>query len=670
MEEKELYFALVQQINYHSFLYYVADSPVITDGEFDNLTRQLKEIESHHPDWVTADSPSNRVGGAPAGKFKKVAHPAPILSLENSFSAEDLRAWLTRNVKLDARVAKSGYVIEPKIDGLTVVLTYRNGVLTQGVTRGDGVEGEDVTANVRTMKEIPLIVPVVPSFNIVIPETLVVRGEVYISNKNFEALNNRQLANGDKMYLNPRNAAAGALRQLDPAVTASRPLSVLVYAVVASDMVFSSQYEMLRYLKALGFPVSRAVERCADMTGVIESISAWKEKRGNLPYETDGIVIKLDDLALAADLGFVGKDPRGAIAYKFPSEVATTTLLAVEATVGRTGVITPLAILEPVSIGGVVVRQATLHNWDDVVRKDIRLGDHVMIKRAGEVIPFVVGPVLEARAAGSAPVEIPLVCPACGGTVARREGEVALYCQNENCPAQLTRALEYFASRAGMDINGLGTRIIEELVAKSLVSDPADLYLLVPSSFLVLESFGDKKSENIYAAIQDSKLRSLQRLICALGIPSIGDVAASILSKRFLSMDNLMLADEETLKAISGIGPVAARDIVAWFALTKNQVVLAKLKQAGVWPVVAAESAQPKVRALSGMTFVVTGTLSQFSRESVKAFIEDNGGKVSDSVSKKTSFLVVGADAGSKLAKAKELGVTVLTEADLIAKVK
>jgi DNA ligase (NAD+) len=669
MDEKTRYEELIRQINHHSHLYYVADAPVITDAEFDSLVRELNQIEARHPDWVTADSPTQRVGGAPAGKFKKIAHPAPILSLENSFSEDDLRAWYTRNLKLDSRVARSSYVIEPKIDGLTVVLHYRNGVLVQGVTRGDGIEGEDVTANVRTMKEIPLRVPV-SSFNIAVPEYLVVRGEVYISNANFEELNRRQLAAGDKMYLNPRNAAAGALRQLDPAVTAGRPLSVLVYAVVASDMVFESQFGMLEYLRSLGFPVSKDVEKCPDIAGVISSIEAWNQKRDTLPYDTDGIVIKMDDLRLAADLGFVGKDPRGAIAFKFPSEVATTNLLSIENTVGRTGVITPLAILEPVTIGGVVVRQATLHNYDDVVRKDIRIGDRVMIKRAGEVIPFVVGPVLEARAAQSQPTVPPTVCPACGQPVERREGEVALYCVNVSCPAQLTRSLDYFVSKAGMDISGLGTRIIEELVAMGMVKDPADLYSLSQASFLSLESFGDKKAGNIYTAIQESKSRPLQRLICALGIPSVGDVVAGILAKRFLSMDALMAADEETLKTIQGVGPVASHDIITWFSLPKNRTVLEKLKLYGVWPVVNSETLAPHGTKLSGMTIVVTGSLERFTRESVKAFIEDNGGKVSDSVSKKTSFLVVGRDAGSKLDKARELGVTVLSEVDLIAKVQ
>jgi DNA ligase (NAD+) len=661
---------LKRQIHFHNYRYHVLDSPLISDAEYDRLLNELKKIEADHPDWVTPDSPTQRAGAAPAERFEKVRHPAPILSLANAFGAADARAWYERIRKLDDRVERAKFVVEPKIDGLSVVLHYRDGVFVQGATRGDGEVGEDITQNLRTVRAIPLRIPVSadPASGIRVPSYLVVRGEAFIPLKEFEELNRKLAEAGEKTYLNPRNTAAGSLRQLDPALTASRPITLLVYQIVYAEggSVPATQWETLEYLRALGFPVTDVARRFDTIEEAIAYAESWDQKRDELPYEADGMVIKMDDLTLAAELGFVGKDPRGAIAFKFPAREVTTTLKEIGVAVGRTGVLTPYAVLEPVEIGGVIVERATLHNFDFIAEKDIRVGDRVLVKRAGEVIPYVIGPVVEARTGAEKPFEPPTTCPACGQPVEHFEGEVAWYCVNAACPAQLVRNVEHFVSRGAMDIVGLGIKIVEQLIEAGLVKDVADLFTLKKEQLLQLEGFADKKAENLLRAIAQAKSQSLSRLIVGLGIRGVGEVMAADLARHYPDLDALSQASVEELQQIEGVGPNIAQSIVDWFARPANQAVLAKLKQAGVWPRSQPVAAEAQATGpLSGLTFVITGTLPTFSREEAKAFIETYGGKVTDSVSKKTDYLVLGENPGSKLEKAKALGVKIIGEEQL-----
>ncbi len=702
--------ALREEIRAHNYRYYVLNAPVISDAEYDALMRELREIEAAHPEWVTPDSPTQRAGAPPAEGFAKVRHPAPILSLANAFSAEEVRAWYERIRKLEARVAQSGFVVEPKIDGLTVVLHYREGVFVQGATRGNGEIGEDITTNIRTIRAVPLKIPLFPpppSGGMVgvggsgkpsppapfpggegggsgkpsppahlpkgeggksgsIPSYLVVRGEAFITKADFEALNARLRVAGEKTYLNPRNTAAGSLRQLDPRVTASRPLTLLVYQIVAVEggEVPSTQWGVLTYLRELGFPVARSARRCETLEEAIAYAEDLGARREELSYEIDGAVIKLDDLQVAASLGFVGKDPRGAIALKFPAPEATTTLLDIGVNVGRTGVLTPYAVLEPVEIGGVRVERATLHNFDFIAEKDIRIGDRVLVKRAGEVIPYVIGPIVEARTGAERPYTPPEVCPSCGQPVEHFEGEVAWYCVNAACPAQLVRRVEHFVSRGAMDIVGMGVKIVEQLIRANLVRDVADLYTLKREDLLPLEGFAEKKADNLLAAIEASKTRPLARLINALGIRGVGEVVAAELAKHYPSLDALSAATPEELETIEGIGPNIAGAIVDWFSRPRNREVLRKLKSAGVWPV--EQTAPAEARApLKGLTFVITGTLPTMSRAEAKNFIQTHGGKVTGSVSRKTDYLLAGENPGSKLQKARTLGIPVIDEARL-----
>jgi DNA ligase (NAD+) len=657
---------LRDEINYHNYRYHVLDDPVISDYEFDRLMAELRQIEAEHPEWITPDSPSQRVGGPPAERFAKVNHPSPILSLSNAFSEEDVHAWFERIVKLDERVKSTQFVVEPKIDGLTVVLHYRDGVFVLGATRGDGEVGEDITANLRTVRALPLRIPV-KSNGMPTPKYLVVRGEAFIYIKDFEELNRRLEEAGEKTYLNPRNTAAGSLRQLDPSLTASRPITLLTYEIVENvDGLPHTHSEGLDLLRRWGFPVVEA-SLCRSIEESIDVCHQWRARRENLPYEADGAVIKINDLSLAKSLGVVGKDPRGAIAYKFPAIEVTTVLKDIGVNVGRTGVLTPYAILEPVEIGGVIVKQATLHNFDYIAEKDIRVGDRVMVKRAGDVIPYVIGPVLSARSGKELPYKPPAKCPACGEPTEHFEGEVAWYCINAACPAQLIRNLEHFVSRGAMDIVGMGIKIVEQLVEAGLVKDVADLYSLKKEDLLRLEGFAEKKAENILNAIAESKNRPLNRVIIALGIRGVGEVTANDLAKKYRSLDELSKATFEELQMIEGIGPNTAQGIVDWFSRPVNQRVLQKLRERGVWPVAQeAPEAREIRRTLEGQTFVVTGTLSKFTRDEVKQFIEERGGKVSESVSKKTNFLVVGENPGSKLAKAQELGVPIINEDTLL----
>ncbi len=677
MDTKSRYEDLKQQIHFHNYRYHVLDAPIISDLEFDRLLNELKRIEADHPDWITPDSPTRRAGAKAADRFDKVRHPAPILSLANAFGAEDARAWFERIRKVDDRVEKAKFVVEPKIDGLSVVLHYRDGIFVQGASRGDGEVGEDITHNLRTVRAIPLKIPVSSDQSSVIrvPKYLVVRGEAFIPNKEFEELNRKLEEAGEKTYLNPRNTAAGSLRQLDPALTASRPITLLVYQIVHSEggAVPTSQWEILEYLRALGFPVTDVAKRFNDLESAIAYTETWNEGRDKLTYEADGMVIKIDDLKLAAELGFVGKDPRGAIAFKFPAREVTTTLLGIEVEVGRTGVLTPKAVLEAVEIGGVIVRSATLHNFDFIAEKDIRVGDRVLVKRAGEVIPYIIGPVLDARTGKEKTYKPPTTCPACGQPVEHFEGEVAWYCVNAACPAQLVRNVEHFVSRGSMDIDGLGIKIVEKLIETGKVGDVADIYRLKREDILESVTKKDRKTkseppgkiaDNLLASIATSKSQSLSRLITALGIRGVGEVSAGDLARNFGDLDSLSKLSAGDLQTVEGIGPNIAEAIVDWFARPANKTVLKKLKAAGVWPK-GEESGKKKEGVFTGLTFVVTGTLPTFSREDAKAFIESHGGKVTDSVSKKTSYLVLGENPGSKLDKAQSLGVKVIGEEEL-----
>lgn len=657
---------LRQELQEHNYRYHVLQSPIISDAEYDRLLQRLMNIESEHPELVTPDSPTQRVGGGTAEGFERVIHPAPILSLGNAFGAEDLRAWRDRIVKLDDRVKSAEFMIEPKLDGLTVVLHYENGIFTLGSTRGDGETGEDITNNLRTVRSLPLHIPVEPD-GPTPPERLVVRGEALIYLDDFDELNRRLGEAGEKTYVNPRNTASGALRQLDSSLTATRPIRLLCYAIVdASGRVPRRQDEVLDYLRKLGFPVSNDTNLCRSFEEVIDVCQAWEKRRHSLPYEVDGVVVKINDLDLADSLGVVGKDPRGAIAYKFPAQIVTTTLLNIEVNVGRTGVITPYAVLEPVEVGGVTVRQATLHNFDYIDQKDIRLGDRVWIKRAGEVIPYVIGPVVDARTGDEQEYDRPTQCPSCGEPLEQVDGEVAVYCVNSACPAQLVRNVEHFASRGTMDIEGLGIRVAEQLVEYELVEDVADIYQLTQSDLLSMEGFAEKKADNLIESIEASKTRPLPRLISALGIRGVGESVAGILASAFGDLKTLAKADRDTLETLEGIGPNTAQTIIDWFERPANNQLLKKLKQSGVWP--SYEPAQDEQgSALAGLTFVITGSLPSLSRSEAKELIESNGGRVTGSVSSKTDYLVVGESPGSKLEQAQSLNVPILDEAGLRA---
>jgi DNA ligase (NAD+) len=675
---------LRREISFHDYRYHVLDEPLISDAEYDQLMLELRQLEADHPELITPDSPTQRAGASPLAKFVKVRHPAPILSLASAFDAQGVRAWFERISRLDSRVRQAGFVVEPKIDGLTVVLHYQEGRFIQGATRGNGDIGEDITANLRTIRALPLRLPASPK-GPEPPASLVVRGEAFMTIQDFKKLNQRLEEAGGKTYLNPRNTAAGSLRQLDPSLTASRPLTLYIYSIVAGegagaptgigvapegdqvgelerDGFPGSQWETIEYLRSLGFPVPEA-RRVGSLDDAIAAAEDLAARRDDLHYEADGAVIKIDDLLLAAELGFVGRDPRGAIAYKFPAREVTTQLSEIRVNVGRTGVLTPYAVLEPVNIGGVIVRQATLHNFDYVKDKDIRAGDRVLVKRAGDVIPYVIGPIEAARTGKEHPYIPPETCPACGQAVENLPGEVAWYCVNVACPAQLIRNLEHFVSRGAMDIVGLGIRIVEQLVSVGLLRDVADLYYLKKDQLLALEGFAEKKAENLIESIDSSRKRPLSRLISALGIRGVGEVMASDLARHYSDLDALSNTTFEELQRIEGIGPNIAQAIVDWFSRPANHLVLEKLRAAGVWPQVAGEPRTDDApHPFSGMTFVVTGTLPSFTRDEIKEYIQSLGGKVTDSVSKKTSYVVVGENPGSKFDKAKKLGVAIVDE--------
>ena len=638
----------------------------MSDAEYDALFQELAALEQAHPDLITPDSPTQRVGGAVTEAFEKVAHPAPILSLANAFDVEDLYAWRKRIGRLMPAETSLDYVVEPKIDGLSVVLTYEDGRFVQGATRGDGEVGENVTPNLRTIRGLPQRIPIDPSSHMTPPPYLVVRGEVFFPLDRFEAFNEAQAANGERTYMNPRNAASGSLRQLDSNITANRPLALLCYDFVAWEGIdIPRQWARLAYLRDMGFPVSPDVAYCANLDEVAAQYERWEAHRNEINYEVDGIVVKINDRPLADSLGFVGKDPRGALAMKFPALEKTTRLLDVKVNVGRTGVLAPAAVLEPVEIGGVVVQNATLHNYDEIARKDIRIGDRVWVKRAGEVIPYIVGPVTDLRDGSEQVVTPPERCPFCDAPVVRVPGEVALYCDNPACPEQLVRRVEYFVSRGAMDIGTFGSQTAALLFEKGLIHDVADIYYLQRDDLLALEGYKEKKVDNLLAGIEASKSQPPERLLAALGVRFVGGVVAGLLLATLGSLDEVAAATQGRLEEIEGIGPRTATAVVAWFADERHQAVLAKLGEAGLRFAVARPASRGE--ALAGKTFVLTGTLPTLTREAAKGLIEARGGKVTGSVSGKTDYVVAGENAGSKLTKARQLNITILDESALQA---
>ncbi|MBN1658774.1 MAG: NAD-dependent DNA ligase LigA [Anaerolineae bacterium] len=667
---------LREQVRYHDHRYYVLDDPVLSDGAYDALYRELLALEAEHPELVSPDSPTQRVRGQVREEFVTVRHPRPMLSLGNAFTPEELRAWRDRVGRLlPDDYGDLAYVVEPKIDGLSVILHYENGVFTLGATRGNGMEGEDITANLRTVRRVPLHIPVSPPLEgrdreegeVPVPARLVVRGEAFMTIAAFRAFNQRQEKAGERTYANPRNTAAGSLRVLDHTVTAARPLSLFVYQIVEMEggPEPGSQWQALQTLEKLGFPVSDQNRRFADFEEMVAYVVSWEQARATLPYEADGLVIKIDDFATQGRLGNVGNAPRWAVAYKYPAPEAVTQLQEIVVNVGRTGSLNPAAVLEPVEIGGVTVSNATLHNADYVAERDIRAGDMVVVKRAGEVIPQVVRPILELRPPGTEPWQMPDRCPACGEPVERPADEVAYYCVNAACPAQRVRSVEHFVSRGAMDIAGFGIRQANLYVEQGIVRDVADIYYLTADDLLPLEGFGEKRVANLMAAIEKSKTQPPHRLLTALGIRGVGSTVAQQLIDHFRSIDALAAASREALEEVPGIGPKLAEAVVDWFDHETNRRVVEKLKAAGVCTAIEAAAAPASPQPLAGLIFVITGTLPSMSRDQAREFIEAQGGKVTGSVSGHTDYLVAGEKAGSKLDKAHRLGVAIIGEDEL-----
>lgn len=647
---------LREQINEHNHRYYVLDDPLISDAQYDRLLRKLEELEDRHPELITGDSPTQRVGAAPADGFKTVEHRVPMLSLGNAFSEEEVEEFDQR-VRSALDIDTVQYLAEPKLDGLAVALRYEKGMLVQAATRGDGRQGEDVTGNVRTIQAVPLRLRGKD-----LPDVLEVRGEVFMSRSGFDALNRRLTASKEKAFVNPRNAAAGSLRQLDPKITAQRPLRFFCYATATEDGMPGSQAEILARMRDLGLPVSDEIERVDGCAGLLAYHARIAERRSELDYDIDGVVYKVNDIDHQRELGFVSRAPRWALAHKFPAQEETTTLLDIEVQVGRTGALTPVARLEPVFVGGVTVTNATLHNLDEIRRKDVRPGDRVIVRRAGDVIPEVVRSVPELRPEDAQEWQMPTECPACGSAVEQVEGEAVARCTGGLvCPAQRKRALEHFVSRGAMDIDGMGSKLIDQLVDGDLVHSPADLYALDLETLSALDRMGEKSARNLLAALEASKQVKLGRLLYALGIREVGEVTARQLARSFGSIEQLSGADLEALCAVPDVGPVVAQHIHAFFQEPHNQAIIAQLFQAGVCyeqEEVIDRSSLP----LQGQTFVLTGALDSMPRSEAKKALEALGAKVTSSVSKNTTALIAGAEPGSKLDKAKTLGIDVLAE--------
>jgi DNA ligase (NAD+) len=648
-----------------NYEYYVLDAPTLSDAEWDALLRELKQIEARHPELIAADSPTQRVGAEPATQFAKVRHLSPMLSLDNAFSAAELRAWEERNARIASEVRDGGYVAELKIDGTAVALRYEDGLLIRGATRGNGTLGEDITRNIRTINDVPLRLR-----GSGLPSLLEIRGEVYMPLSGFREMNLKRSQAGEPAFANPRNAAAGALRQLDPRLTAERPLRFFGFQVQldpdsSERLAARTQQEVLELLQQWGVPVNPNRRACPTMEDVIAYTAEADPLRQTLDYGIDGVVVKVAPLELWAELGVVGgREPRFAIAFKFPPDLAMTRLLAIELNVGRTGSLNPYARLEPVEIGGAVVKLATLHNFEDIARKDLRVGDMVVVKRAGEVIPQVVGPVLEQRSGTEQPFAPPEQCPSCGTPVEKPAGEVTLYCPNGSCAARIYWGLVHFVSQDAMDIRGLGERTAAQLLERGLVTDYADLYHLTVADLLQLEGFGEVSASNVLNAIAASRQQPLSRLVFALGVRHVGQHAAQVVARQFHTLDGLLAATAEEFAAVHGIGATTAAALAAYLAEPRNRELLARLEAAGVNMTEPGE--RPEHSTLEGHTFVITGTHTS-SRKDLTTLIERHGGRVSGSVSKSTNYLVAGDSPGSKLDRARALGVQVISEAELLA---
>lgn len=740
---------LRSELHHHIYRYNVLNDPIITDSEYDKLYHELVQIEQENPELRTPDSPTQRVGSDLDSDFPKVPHPAPILSLSNAFNDSDLQKWEDRNRKLLPDNIELDYVLEPKLDGLSIVLTYINGILTTAATRGNGELGDDVTLNVKTIRTVPLKIPANPNSDLSPPSRLVVRGEVLYLKSAFERLNQEQEEKGLPQYVNARNTASGSLKQKDSRITAERDLTAYIYSIVDSDGVdLNYEMDVLNYMQNLGFNIIPHIQHYRKLSHVIPHLSEWEERRHDLPFEIDGLVLKINDLSIQRELGISGKDPRGATAYKFPAEEGTTELLGVTINIGRTGKVTPTAQLDPIYIGGVTVSNASLHNYDLIEQLDIRLNDRVIIKRSGDVIPYVIGPVEGARDGKQEPITPPETCPFSGDALIRPDGAVDLFCPNPKCPERVFRSLEFFVSRGAMDIDGMGPSTISALIEAELIQDEADIFYLEAEPILELEGFADKKVENLLDSIKIAKERPLSQLIAALGIDGIGTIVANLLTENFKTMDTLIdLATEikarekafvelitpyiktedmlpDVVKArkrlqnplidlapryvdsdnletklsrllkpilelapsyatsvdeiasalqslidvakplitIEGFGPILMRNVVNWFADEHHQNLIHKMQSAGV-RMEAEESVQAGT-SLEGKKFVLTGTMS-VARDEIKDLIESYGGKVSGSVSKKTDYVVVGENAGSKATKAESLGVAIISETDL-----
>ncbi len=650
---------LRDEINFHNYRYYVLDSPLISDAQYDRLLRELQALEAAHPELVTPDSPTQRVGAAPAREFGTVRHKVPMTSIGNAFDEAEVRAFDERVRKGLATAQEVYYTAEPKFDGTSISLRYEDGVLVSAGTRGDGSTGEDVTRNARTIRSVPLRLQGTGW-----PKVLEVRGEIVIPKKDFEKLNAEQLKHGGKVFANPRNAAAGSLRQLDSRITAQRPLAFFPWGIgeVAGGHVPAYYSELVEKLRDWGFPVTDLFRKVRGINGCLHYYAEIAAKRDKLPFEIDGVVYKVDDLAARERLGYTAREPRWAIAHKFPAQEETTVVEDIQASVGRTGVVTPVAVLKPVHVGGVTVTHATLHNEDELHRKDVRIGDTVIVRRAGDVIPEVVAVIKEKRPPHTQVWRMPKKCPVCGSAVQREEGEAAHRCMGGlYCAAQRVGAILHFASRHALDIQGLGDKLVEQLVERGLVKTVADLYRLDRDTLASLERMGEKSAQNLLDQIERSKHTTLARFLYALGIPQVGEATAELLAEEFGTLEALMDADRERLEAVHGIGPAMADDIHAFFAQKHNREVIAALRKAGVhWPAVAARprASQP----LAGKTFVLTGGLESMSRDEAKQRLKALGAKVSESVSKKTDYVVVGAEPGSKADKARALGITLLDE--------
>ena len=652
---------LRRELNYHGYCYYTLDAPEIGDGQYDVLMRELRALEAAHPELFTPDSPTQRVGGDPSPSFVEVEHSRPMLSLGNAFDFDELAAWHKRITGL-LDGADFDMVCELKIDGLAVNLTYDNGVLVQGATRGNGTTGEDVTRNLRTIRTIPL------SLEGSIPPLLEVRGEVYLPIDEFRRLNQERELRGEPLYANPRNTGAGTIRQLDPKVTAARNMQIWVYSLNTTDeMEFpEGHWEALEWLGNVGFRINPNNILCRSLKEVQDYYQKWLEQRHDLPYEADGIVVKVSPLGMQEQLGVVGREPRWAIAYKFPAEQATTKLLSIGINVGRTGSLNPYAVLEPVVVSGATVQHASLHNEEDINRKDIRIGDTVTIERAGDVIPQVVGPIAHLRTGDEVVFRMPERCPKCDTLVVKAEDDAMHRCPNSSCPAQFFELLKHFVSKGAADIDGLGERWCGILIERGMVSDVADLYRLEKDRLLELDRMGDKLATRIMANIEASKNRPLPRMFISLGITHVGSEVAELLAQNYLGIADLSTATEEGLTEIDGIGPKIAESIIAWFHDPANQQVVEKLRAAGVRleqdTLPEAATGASETSPFAGLTFVVTGTLSTFSRSEAEGRIKGLGGKITSSVTKRTSYVVVGESPGSKAATAEKLGTSILEE--------